>query len=85
MKWADISSYSQGDKDRVPHTFEARAAAVRIIVTRRHGLSGWFLRCEPWHDLKSLGECTASEAKEAALEQVRADVLRLTEALDPKQ
>jgi len=71
IKWRDISSYSQGDKVRTPHSFEARAGGVRIVVTRRHGCDGWFLNCDPWFSLHEMGEMSADEAKRVGTNLVR--------------
>ncbi len=36
LKWNDVSSYSRGETNRVPHTFEATIApwGIRVVVTR---------------------------------------------------
>lgn len=34
--WKDVTSYSRDDKERKPTTFEARAGALRIVVTCGH-------------------------------------------------
>ena len=81
IEWKDITSFSQGDKERVPRTFEARVDAIRLVVTRRHGLNGWFMVCEPWHALLPLGDITADEAKKAAGRNLRANALALMAAL----
>ncbi len=36
--WKDITSYSQGDKDRTPRTFEMAAGKMRLLVTRHRDL-----------------------------------------------
>lgn len=81
LKWKDITSYSRDDKERTPQTWEARLGGVRVCVTRRHGLTGWYLICEPWHSLKSLGDISADEAKKTAGRQIRSDARALMEAL----
>ena len=81
VKWKNATSYSRDDKDRTPRTWEARLGCVRICVTRRHGLPGWFLICEPWHSLKMLGEISDDEAKKLAETLIAADARALMESL----
>lgn len=60
MKWVDVTSYSQGDKCRVPQTFSAEAGSLELIVTRwvRGDPTKWYLTCDGivgnWHELQSV-------------------------------
>lgn len=44
--WKDVTSYSQGTRERIPRSFELRAGVIRVVVTRLHGCDGWYLRCD---------------------------------------
>lgn len=81
LNWSDDTGYSQHDKERIPRTWLAHVDAIRVVVTRRNGLSGWYYICEPWHSLKPLGDMTAEEAKKAAGRQIRSDARALMDAL----
>lgn len=45
MEWVDKTSYSRGDKERVPRTWEIGAGDARLVVTRRIHEEGWFMVC----------------------------------------
>lgn len=48
MSWRDVTSYSQGDKERVPRSWEWKRIGpptLRILVHRLIGLPGWYLTC----------------------------------------
>jgi len=74
IKWEDVTTYSRGDKERVPRVWQCKIAdAIVIKVHRFHALQGWFLTCSSF-DI-SAWNLTDSEdvedAKKAALEYVR--------------
>lgn len=52
--WKDITSYSAGDKDREVKSAKLLIGSFCLCVTRRHGLDGWFVNCEPFWDYRSL-------------------------------
>lgn len=69
LKWKDISSYSRDDTKRVPQSFESHVGGIRVVVTRRHGLVGWFLVCEPWDGAfrsSQTTECAANKPQNVA-------------------
>ncbi len=72
MKWKDVSSFSQGDKARIPCSFELRAAGIRIAVSRHihYAPDAWVLRCEPFTTGTEISNGTADEAMDLAVEYV---------------
>lgn len=72
-KWKDISSFSQGDKERTPNSFELRPNGhVRLAVHRhRSAPTTWHLTCAPWFDTHPLRAEDANTAKRYAVEMVR--------------
>lgn len=81
MHWKDITSYSQGEKDRTPRSFVVNVGGLRIVVTRHiyAKKDEWVLNCSPWFDLFVVGTGSADVAKAAAIIAVRK---KLTEALN---
>lgn len=45
--WEDATSYSKGDSERKPTTFEARVGALRVVVTCGHVYyrPKWVMHC----------------------------------------
>lgn len=85
MQWKDITSYSRGDKERKPTTFEARAGGLRIVVVYGHidYRQQWTLWCKPFYDNYPLeGVTTAEDAQFEARQLVRAKIYEVVEALD---
>ena len=55
--WKDISSYGQGDRERIPTCWELKLSRdVRIAITRGHiyDRENWVMHCSPWFDTHSL-------------------------------
>jgi len=74
--WRDITSYSQGDKARIPTTFELRLTPhFRICVVRGHRYAPdvWVVHCHPWFDTHSLNLPSTPENRDEA--QARAIAL----------
>lgn len=69
-QWNNATSYSQRDTDRAPRTWNMDVCGLRICVTRRHGLEGWYLICEPWHSLRLLKSADIDDAKAEAMELI---------------
>lgn len=47
-KWTDATSYSKNERGEVePRSWEVRLGPVRLIVTRRAGLEGWYAQSYP--------------------------------------
>lgn len=81
--WKDATSYSRGG-DRTPKTWEVRTRSLRIIVTRCHGLEGWWLLC---HDLgiemhRTLSTDDLELAKANALNTVRDKLSTMLREID---
>lgn len=74
FQWHDLSSWSRGDVDRTPKTWQVRVGLFRLIVTRRHGLEGWFIEFADQFNYRKLNNIEIEKAKEEAIVLVR-DVL----------
>ena len=67
LAWKDATSYSRDDKDRTPRTWSVEIIpGMRAAVTRRHGLNGWYLNCEPWFTARPLESIAIEDAKAEA-------------------
>lgn len=77
--WTDVTAYSQGERDKVPRTWELRVAGVRIVVTRHIYVRAdqWVVTCEPWFNAMPIEETDIEVAKRIAEDLVRS---RLVEA-----
>lgn len=67
--WEDTTSYAQDERDKIePRTWELSVKELTLVVTRIHGLDGWYAWFHPFlkrgHDLHTEN---LSEAKEEAL------------------
>lgn len=84
MKWKDIASFSKGDNDRTPRTWETHAGDIRIVVTRHRDYAPdkWILRCPPFFDCKELAATDIENAKAGALELVRGRLVAAMNALN---
>ena len=71
--WKNISSYSQGEKDRTPTTFEFRAGRLRIVVTRHIHFPKdvWVASAEPFFKLIELKNKDSEAARVEALMLLR--------------
>ena len=80
MEWKDSSSYSKGDKERIPSVWNYRVGDIRIVVHRyiHYPKDQWLLSCSPFYDKYELPQIDINKAKEAALNLV---VVKLQEAL----
>ncbi len=63
--WKDITTYSQGDKERIPRSWQMDIGMFRLIVTRKHGLEGWFMDV---HGIISFRRLESEEISDAKLE-----------------
>jgi hypothetical protein len=45
--WHDCTTYRQGDKERIPHLFEAVSGGLRISITDNHIIyrGQWVMHC----------------------------------------
>ena len=67
----DITSHSQGTKDRTPRTWEAKIAGVRLTVTRpiHYAPDEWVARSHPSIiDMELLQSKDIAEAQDEAVE-----------------
>lgn len=83
-QWEDISSYSQGERrGSAPKSWELRTSAdLRIVVTRRFGLEGWYLLSEGF-DCRQLND-DVEEAKLEAIRLVRERLVHMLDSLPPE-
>lgn len=88
LQWKDISSYSKGDKERVPTAWELQLSRrVRIVVVRGHIYrpDSWVFHCDPWFDTCNLDLAPTHEnrheAMSRALALVRREIEKLTATL----
>ena len=87
MHWNDVTSYSQGEKDRTPKAFVANVGGLRIVVTRHiyAKKDEWVLNCSPWFDLFVVGTGSADVAKAAAIIAVRERLFEVLNCLAPEE
>lgn len=72
--WKNVTSYSQGGRDRTPRSWQAKFGRLRVSVTRHidYGPKVWVLLC---HDLgleRQLQSADVARAADEAIETVRA-------------
>jgi hypothetical protein len=72
-KWADETSYSQGEKERVPRVWKIRFGKVYLTVHRIHRVEGWFAS-SPFWEKKELKSETADEAKREAVKVIETEL-----------
>lgn len=78
--WKDITSYSQGEKERVPTTYEAVAGTLRIVITNGHiyHKGEWVAHIRPFGiDTKPLKAKTLDDAKAEAIRTAGATIRAL--------
>lgn len=66
LNWKDESSWSRSDIDRTPKTWSSEVGQFRAVVTRRHGLSGWYVEFANLFNYKPLMAAEIEEAKREA-------------------
>lgn len=88
--WKDVTSYGRDDKERKPTTFEAKAGALRIVVTCGHVMyrPKWVMHCYSLAidthplDKSETQEQAEAEAMEIVLERL-ADLQKCAAMLMP--
>jgi len=72
-EWKDITSFSQGEKDRTPRTWQIQVGRVRVVVTRHihYSPTAWLLRCENFGIEEVLASSDIEDAKKEALATIR--------------
>lgn len=71
-QWQDITSYSRGQADRIPSTWQLRLTRdVVITITRGHiyDRDNWVMHCRPWFDTWSLQLPSTPENRDEAMAQ----------------
>lgn len=71
VEFKDVTSHSQGIKERTPRTWEAKIGCVRLTVTRHvhYALDEWIARSHPnIIDMELLQSKDIDEAKDEAVE-----------------
>ena len=65
MKWVDVSTYSQSDKERLPKALSAQAGKLKIVLHRHfhYEPDDWLLTAEPFFDKKVLKSKDVNDAK----------------------
>lgn len=82
MEWKDTTSYSRGDLERVPRTWELRTQRIVVVVTRHIDYPGkWLLRSHPINLERTLNADEVEQAKLEALGYVRGYLHRALEDL----
>lgn len=86
MEWKDVTTYSRGDKERKPTTWEIKGGSLKIDVTCGyiHRKGEWIMHCfavgiDTYH-LKYAE--TKEQAQEAALRMVRTKIQSMLEDID---
>lgn len=79
IKWKDVSSYSQTDKEREPKAYEVRVGFFRLVVHRHihYPKTTWLASCDLFSNM-SLSNTNINSAKEEALQMLK---IRLTQSL----
>jgi hypothetical protein len=72
MQWKDETSYSRGDKERVPTTFAAICGPLKLVVTSGHVHypGRWVARCHLF-DTKPLKATSREEAQAEVVQLAR--------------
>lgn len=91
-QWVDCTTYSQGDKERIPRIWHIRLSQYRRISVHRFlGCDGWFATFEPFFTTREVGD-DLQVAKETALrmafqcvDELVADLARLRTVPAPKK
>ena len=81
MNWRDSTSYSRGDKERAPNSWEFVAAGIRVCVHKHihYPKDQWLLSCEPFFNKREMPHKDIEECKKTALELV---IAKLRDAAD---
>lgn len=83
--WRDVTSYSQGDKKRIPRVWELEGTPAKITVHRYSGIPDtWFVTCrEIGLETKALALVDIDDAQQEAISIVQERICqRITELQD---
>jgi predicted RNase H-like HicB family nuclease len=64
--WRNCTSYSRSDKVHEIRSTDRQAGPIKLLVTRRAHLDGWWVYCEPFSCFAR--ECEASDLEAAQQE-----------------
>ena len=86
MKWKDITTYSQGDKERIPCWWKANLETIDLRVGNKHIYveeDKWIMHCEKFgFDIHILESDNEEDAKKEAVELVKAKIREIYAELD---
>lgn len=81
--WKDASSYSRGDKNKVPNIWVLMVGPLKISVVYNHIYypDQWTFSCSPFFEHEELGNISAQEAQDKAIQLVRAALKNTLQAI----
>ena len=87
MNWKDISSYSQGDRERIPRIWNCRIGRMSITVHRHIHYPDWqwLLSCMPFFTNHELPFQDVEMAKEEAIKLVLIKLKKIIKELKEGQ
>ena len=83
-EWKDVTSFSRGDKERIPSVWTLQLTRhVKISVVRLHiyDRENWVMHCAPWFDTYSLKLPSTVENRDEAMSRATALVREKIEEL----
>ena len=82
--WKDTSSFSQGDKERIPKCFRASVGFLTLTVHRHihYEKDDWLLSVVGIFDNKVVSKGSSDDAKEVAVALVKATLEKVLEEFD---
>ena len=86
MNWKDITTYRQGDKERIPSWWRADLKTINLQVGNRHIYveeGKWIMNCEKFgFDIHILEADNEEDAKKEAVELVKVRIREICAELD---
>ena len=84
MEWKDTTSYSKGDKDRIPSSWSANIGKLRIVVVSNHihYPGRWVLHCSPFFNTHELKVDTKEQAQAEAARLVKIEIAAIIADLE---
>jgi len=85
IKWQDVTSYSQSDKERIPRTFQAQLGVIGLTITRHkdYDADDWVFSTYPnllYKDV--LDSKDLEDAKKEALTLLEKEVMKLQASIN---
>lgn len=85
-KWRDATSYSQGDKEKIPTTWKYKAGDLNIVVHKYVGCGEtWHLTCPPFYNCQAMPSLDIEKMKKLALQLVLKEILEIKKDLEEEQ